>query len=306
MARSRRRDGRGDEPEHRPPRGAGARERQRLQPEPPRLSLRDRRPRARCPSSAAPPRRRPPSGRAPCACTRRRPRDYEPAAADGFDSAAHRLRRDHGAVADPAPLPVPRPGYRRPCCTPAAAAGSAASSSACTCSSARASTGCGSSRVASTASTRTGGRVRAVVVTGAGGAQTIGTERAVLAAGPYLQRAGRLLGVDLPVFCELHAKIAWNDALGAVPRDAPLTIWTDPVTLSLDRRRSAPSSRPRRGARPAARRAAPGRPRPARGRGRQHLRPRDLDLRHGARGARPSPRASTPRIPRSSCTGWRA
>jgi glycine/D-amino acid oxidase-like deaminating enzyme len=76
-----------------------------------------------------------------------------------------------------------------------------------------------------------GGRVRGVRVTGGGGARTIGTDRAVLAAGPYLRRAGRLVGVDIPVFCELHAKIAFNDPLGAVPRGAPLSIWADPVTL---------------------------------------------------------------------------
>ncbi len=76
-----------------------------------------------------------------------------------------------------------------------------------------------------------GGRVRGVRVTGPGGASTIGTERAVLAAGPYMSQAGRLVGVDVPVFCELHAKIAFNDALGAMPRDAPLTIWADPLII---------------------------------------------------------------------------
>jgi len=65
-----------------------------------------------------------------------------------------------------------------------------------------------------------GGRVRGVTVRGTSGTQTIGTSRAVLAAGPYLKEAGRLLGVELPVFCELHAKIAFNDPLGAMPRGA--------------------------------------------------------------------------------------
>jgi glycine/D-amino acid oxidase-like deaminating enzyme len=77
----------------------------------------------------------------------------------------------------------------------------------------------------------TGGRVRGVHVTGPGGGRMIGTERAVIAAGPFLHRAGRLLGVEVPIFCELHAKIAWNDALRAMPRDAPLTIWADPLTI---------------------------------------------------------------------------
>ena len=77
-----------------------------------------------------------------------------------------------------------------------------------------------------------GGRVRGVDVRGPGGTRTIGTGRAVLAAGPYMKDAGRLLGVDLPLFCELHAKIAFNDPLRAMPRDAPMVLWADPVTIA--------------------------------------------------------------------------
>jgi glycine/D-amino acid oxidase-like deaminating enzyme len=40
-----------------------------------------------------------------------------------------------------------------------------------------------------------------------------------------------LLGVELPVFCERHAKIAFPDTLGALPRGAPMSIWIDPVRL---------------------------------------------------------------------------
>jgi glycine/D-amino acid oxidase-like deaminating enzyme len=76
-----------------------------------------------------------------------------------------------------------------------------------------------------------GGRVRAVTVAGAGGAATISTPRVVNAAGPYLKAIGRLLGVDLPVFCERHAKVALNDVRAAVPRESPLMIWTDPIRL---------------------------------------------------------------------------
>jgi glycine/D-amino acid oxidase-like deaminating enzyme len=76
-----------------------------------------------------------------------------------------------------------------------------------------------------------GGRVSAVQVSGAGGTHTVATPRFVAAAGPLLKPVGRLLGVDLPVFCERHAKVAFNDVLGAMPRDAPMTIWTDPVRL---------------------------------------------------------------------------
>jgi glycine/D-amino acid oxidase-like deaminating enzyme len=79
-----------------------------------------------------------------------------------------------------------------------------------------------------------GGRVTGVRVTGSGGARTIGTPRFVNAAGPYVKAVGRLLGVELPVFCERHAKVAFHDTHGVVPRDAPMTIWTDPVRLPWD------------------------------------------------------------------------
>ena len=94
-----------------------------------------------------------------------------------------------------------------------------------------------------------GGRVRGVEVRGVSGAQTIGTSRAVLAPGPLLKEAGRMLGLELPVFCELHAKIAFSDPLGAMPRGAPMTLWADPMTIvwSADERAElAGSSRHRR------------------------------------------------------------
>ncbi|HME96699.1 MAG TPA: FAD-dependent oxidoreductase [Methylomirabilota bacterium] len=76
-----------------------------------------------------------------------------------------------------------------------------------------------------------GGRVSGVKVAGPGGSRTVGTPRFVNAAGPYVRDVGRLVGVDLPVFCERHAKVAFHDTLGVVPRHAPMTIWTDPVRL---------------------------------------------------------------------------
>lgn len=54
------------------------------------------------------------------------------------------------------------------------------------------------------------------------------------AAGPYLKDVGKLLGVDLPVFTELHLKAAIKDPLGVVGRDAPLLIWNDAQTLPWD------------------------------------------------------------------------
>lgn len=51
------------------------------------------------------------------------------------------------------------------------------------------------------------------------------------AAGPYLRNVGNYLGVDLPVYTELHFKTAIKDALGVVGRDAPLLIWNDAQNL---------------------------------------------------------------------------
>ncbi len=76
-----------------------------------------------------------------------------------------------------------------------------------------------------------GGRVREVRVATPAGSVTLGTSRLVDAAGPYVGPVARLLGVELPVFSELHLKVALHDRQGAIPRAAPLLIWTDPVTL---------------------------------------------------------------------------
>ena len=51
------------------------------------------------------------------------------------------------------------------------------------------------------------------------------------AAGPYLKDVGQLLGLDLPVYAELHLKAVIKDPLGVVGREAPLLIWDDPQTL---------------------------------------------------------------------------
>ncbi|HEX2500584.1 MAG TPA: FAD-binding oxidoreductase [Methylomirabilota bacterium] len=77
----------------------------------------------------------------------------------------------------------------------------------------------------------TGGQVTGVTIDGPGGRRTLATPRLVLAAGPLLPDAARLLGITLPVFSERHHKIAIEDTLGAVPRDAPFLIWDDAQTL---------------------------------------------------------------------------
>ena len=77
----------------------------------------------------------------------------------------------------------------------------------------------------------TGNRVQTVKVTTLGGFETISTANFVNAAGPFQKQVARLIGVDLPVFSELHVKVAFNDHQRTVPRHAPLVIWTDPVRL---------------------------------------------------------------------------
>jgi glycine/D-amino acid oxidase-like deaminating enzyme len=76
-----------------------------------------------------------------------------------------------------------------------------------------------------------GGRVRAVRLSGEAGSQTISTDNFVNAAGPFAKRVGQMLGVDLPIVCELHGKIAFNDYLKIVSRNAPLFLWADPQML---------------------------------------------------------------------------
>ena len=76
-----------------------------------------------------------------------------------------------------------------------------------------------------------GNRVRAVRLSNTRGPGTISTRNFVNAAGPFLKDVGQMVGIDLPVFHERHAKVAFRDSLGAVPRDAPLIIWTDPSSL---------------------------------------------------------------------------
>ncbi len=79
-----------------------------------------------------------------------------------------------------------------------------------------------------------GGRVNGVTIRAGGQEHQVATRVFVNAAGPLVDGVGRMLGVEIPVFNELHGKVAINDPLGIVPRDAPLMIWSDPVTLPWD------------------------------------------------------------------------
>jgi len=75
------------------------------------------------------------------------------------------------------------------------------------------------------------GRVQAVRLSDGSGSRTIPTDTFVNAAGPFVKQVGGMVGVDLPVYCELHAKIAYNDSLGIIPQNAPLYYWADPQRL---------------------------------------------------------------------------
>jgi glycine/D-amino acid oxidase-like deaminating enzyme len=75
------------------------------------------------------------------------------------------------------------------------------------------------------------GRVQEVRIETADGSQRLSTENVVLAAGPLLPQAAAMLGLQLPVFAEWHAKLAMADPLRIIPRGAPLLIWSDPQDL---------------------------------------------------------------------------
>lgn len=79
-----------------------------------------------------------------------------------------------------------------------------------------------------------GGRIAGVRLAPVGGnaAHTVGTERLVLAAGPHVKAVAALAGLPLPVFGEAHLKVSFTDTRGAVPRDAPFLIWSDPQRLA--------------------------------------------------------------------------
>lgn len=53
----------------------------------------------------------------------------------------------------------------------------------------------------------------------------------VVAAGPFLPHVARMMGIELPIFHELHTKVVFHDYLRVIDRNAPLLIWTDPVFL---------------------------------------------------------------------------
>jgi glycine/D-amino acid oxidase-like deaminating enzyme len=75
------------------------------------------------------------------------------------------------------------------------------------------------------------GKVRAVHVESQGERHVLEATDVVIAAGPMQKEVAGLIGVDLPVAAERHQKISFTDALGAVPREAPMLIWLDAQRL---------------------------------------------------------------------------
>jgi glycine/D-amino acid oxidase-like deaminating enzyme len=74
----------------------------------------------------------------------------------------------------------------------------------------------------------TGGRVRDIQLSTG---DVVDTEKFVVAAGPGLPAIAELLGVELPVFSELHAKVTLRDTLRTIRRDAPFLIWIDETQI---------------------------------------------------------------------------
>ena len=61
--------------------------------------------------------------------------------------------------------------------------------------------------------------------------QRVSTPNFVNAAGPFLIEVGNMLGVELPIYHELHLKVNFKDYLSILDRSAPLVIWNDPQVL---------------------------------------------------------------------------
>ncbi len=60
---------------------------------------------------------------------------------------------------------------------------------------------------------------------------TLHADEIVIASGPLSGPLAAGAGIDLPLFSELHLKVAFRDHHGVIPRDAPMTIWSDTQTL---------------------------------------------------------------------------
>lgn len=78
-----------------------------------------------------------------------------------------------------------------------------------------------------------GGRITGVSIAHADGAnEHIATPVFINCAGPFARPVSQLIGIDLPIFSEMHLKVAFEDTLGVVDRNTGLVILDDPQTLA--------------------------------------------------------------------------
>lgn len=59
----------------------------------------------------------------------------------------------------------------------------------------------------------------------------IETQIFVNAAGPMLNQVAAMLGFELPIFSEVHVKVAFRDHRRVIPRSSPMMIWSDSQKL---------------------------------------------------------------------------
>ncbi len=79
---------------------------------------------------------------------------------------------------------------------------------------------------------QTSGRIDAVqIATSEGRTHRVATPVFVNAAGPYARSVSQMFGVDLPLFSELHLKVAFEDTRAVVDRNTGLVILDDAQTL---------------------------------------------------------------------------
>lgn len=75
------------------------------------------------------------------------------------------------------------------------------------------------------------GQVEQVIIQHEGQETTVETRNFIVCAGPFLKNVGEMLGITVPVENELHGKIALRDEHKIIPRESPLMLWEDPITL---------------------------------------------------------------------------
>jgi len=77
-----------------------------------------------------------------------------------------------------------------------------------------------------------GVRYGAVLIFQLSGVEEMRTGVVVDAAGPMASAVAALAGLELPLFSELHLKVAYREHLRVIPRDAPMFIWSDPQEIA--------------------------------------------------------------------------